>query len=261
MPQLHEVQQAFRAAVLGQDTAVAQHIVSDGIDAAERVRIYRNTARSVLTEALRLTYPALDRLVGAEFFDAAAAAFIARHPPAHAYLTLYGGAFADFLASFPEAAALSYLPDVARFEWALNLAANAADAPALSPATLASVDPTEHGQVCFVPHPSLTLLRLDHPADTIADAVLARDEAAMAAIDLADGPIWLVVHRGPDGVDAQRLTEIEWRLTRQLCAQKPLGPVLDRSPAPGATALLASHLIKGRFVGFHMKRSTKEVSR
>jgi hypothetical protein len=261
MPQLHEIQQAFRAALLGEDVAITRHIVSDGIDAAERIRIYRNTAFGVLTEALRLTYPAVDRLVGPDFFDAAAAAFIAHHPPTHAYLTQYGGAFADFLASCPQAAALSYLPDVARFEWALNLAANAEDAPALSPAIMASLDPAEHGAVCFVPHPSLNLIELDHPADTIADAVLARDEAAMAAIDLADGPIRLVVHRGPDGVEAQRLTESDWRLTRRLCARMPLGLALDRSPGAGATALLADHMIKGRFTTFHLQRPTMAASR
>jgi hypothetical protein len=259
MPPLHEIQRAFRLAVFGQDTAIAQHVISDGIDAMERVRIYRNTAFSVLTEALRLTYPAANRLVGPEFLEAAATAFIVQHPPAHAYLTQYGHAFADFLASFPQAAALSYLPDVARFEWALNLAANAADAAPLSAAALGSVDPAEHWRVCFVPHPSLSLLRLDYPADAIADAVLAGDEAAMAAIDLADRPVWLVVHRGPDGVDAQRLNEVEWNLTRQLCARTPLGPALERSPAPGATALLVGHLIKGRFIDFHVTRPIEEA--
>ena len=261
MPPLHEIQNAFRAAVFNQDTRVARHVISDGIDAIERLQIYRNTAFGVLTEALRLTYPAVDRLVGRQFFDAAAAAFIARQPPTDAYLTQYGGAFADFLASFPNAAGLAYLPDVARFEWALNLAANAADAPPLSAATLALVEPADHWRVCFLPHPSLSLLRLDHPADAIADAVLAGDEAAMAAVDLADSPIWLVVHRGPDGVDADRLTRIEWDLTRQLCDGSPLGAALERSPAPGATALLASHLVKGRFIDFRLTDPIEESCR
>jgi hypothetical protein len=261
MPPLHEIQHAFRAAVLDQDSAIAAHVIGDGIEAMDRVRIYRKTAFSVLTEALRLTYPAIDRLVGAEFFDAAAATYIRHAPPGSAYLTQYGEDFAEFLESFPHAAALPYLPDVARFEWALNVAANAAEAPALSPAMLASIDPAEHGLVCLVPHPSLTLLCLDHPADTIADAVLARDEDAMATVDLADGPVWLAVHRGPEGVDAQRLTESEWRLTQQLCAEVPLGGALERQPVPDEAGLLAGHLIKGRFSGFHVRPSTIGASR
>jgi hypothetical protein len=254
MPPLREIQRAFRAAILDRDSAIGAHVVDDGIEAMDRVRVYRNTVFSALTEALRLTYPAIDRLVGAEFFDAAAAASVRQTPPESAYLAQYGGGFAEFLGSFPHAATLPYLPDVARFEWALNVAANAANAPLLGPAMLASLAPAEHGYVCLVPHPSMTLLRLDHPADAIADAVLARDESAIARIDLADGPVWLVVHRGPDGVDAQRLSESEWRLTRQLCEGVPLGAALERSPVSDAAGLLAAHLVGGRFAGFHVRR-------
>jgi hypothetical protein len=100
----------------------------------------------------------------------------------------------------------------------------------------------------------LTLLRLDYPADAIADAVIARDEAAIAAIDLADGPIWLAVHRGPDGVDARRLTESEWTLTQLLCTAVPLGSALARAPVPDATGLLANHVIRGRFAGFRFQQ-------
>lgn len=261
MPLLHEIQHAFRAAVLEGDAAISQHIVADGIPADDRVRIYRNTAFGALTEALRLAFPAVERLVGSEFFDAAAAAFIVGRPPADACLTRYGGDFPCFLASYPSAAALSYLADVARFEWALNIAANAPDAPALSAADLAAVAPAAHGLVRFIPHPSLSLLRLDFPADAIADAVLAQDDAAMAAIDLSDGPVWLAVHRGPDGAAAKRLTEAEWRLTERLRAGRPLGAAIEDAPTPGPTALLVDHLIKGRFAGFEVAAPEMETLR
>lgn len=209
MPTLREIQHAFGAAVFGEDERIVGHVIDDGIAAAARVRVYRNTVISVLTDALRLSYPAVDRLVGDEFFDAAAAAFIRQQPPTSAYLTEFGGGFADFLESFAPAQALAYLPDVARFEWALNVAANAPDMPALDPARLAAIDPDAHGSVRFAPHPSLSLLRLDHPAHMIADAVIAHDEAALAAIDVSAGPVWLTIHRGHDGIEAHQLTESE----------------------------------------------------
>ena len=261
MPQLHEIQRAFKAAMFDEDAAVAQHIISDGIAATERLRIYRNTAVSVLTDALRLTFPAVDRLVGAEFFDAAAAAYIRQEPPGSAYLTRYGADFPGFLATFPPAATLRYLPDVARFEWALNVAASAPDAAPLSAAVLAAFDPEAHGLVCFVPHPSLSLVRSDYPVDTIADAVVAGDDAAMAAIDLSSGPVWLVVHRGPDGIKVLRLTESDWRLTERLCARIPLAAALGPLQAPCTTALLADHIVQGRFAGFFVTRPQMEASR
>src|SRR5919197_5477616 len=139
MPALHEIQRAFGASLLfGDDSPLAAYIVEDGFTAAERLRVYRNSSRSTITEALRLTYPAVDRLVGRDFFDAVAERFITAHPPGSGYLNEYGREFADFLAALPSASALPSLPDVARFEWALSEAANADDAPALALAALAA---------------------------------------------------------------------------------------------------------------------------
>src|SRR5207247_6323235 len=99
MPALHEIQRAFGASLLlGDDPQLAADIVEDGFTAPERLRIYRNSCRSVLIEVLRMTYPAVDRMVGRDFFDAAAEEFIGQYPPDTAYLNDYGGDFAEFLA-------------------------------------------------------------------------------------------------------------------------------------------------------------------
>ncbi len=196
MSALHELQQAFAASMLLEDGVVFGRIIEDGFTAAERLRIYRNTFRSTLIEALRITYPAVDRLVGRDFFDVAAEQFIHAHPPSSAYLNEYGGGFADFLASFQPASTLPYLPDVARFEWALSVAASAVDASMLEPGVLAAVDPASHAALQFEPHPSVRLLALDYPADEIADAVMSGDDAAIAEVDVSRHPVWLIVHLG-----------------------------------------------------------------
>jgi hypothetical protein len=252
MPTLREVQQAF-SATLRDDRAgaLADWIVADAFSAAERLGIYRNSSRSVLVDVLRIKYRAVDRLVGDAFFELAAERFCADDLPDSAYYNDYGGAFAAFLAVLPEAAGLHYLPDVARFEWALHCAANADDATFLDPASLAGVDPDRHGELCFIAHPSVRLLELDYPADAIADAVLAGDEAAMAAIDLASGPVRLVVNRGPHGVDACRLTLGEHRFAQRLFAGEALADLLESAECDGAP-LLADHLIHGRLTGFRL---------
>lgn len=249
MPALLELQQAFAAGLLaGTEGPLADLIVEDGIAAADRLRIYCNTNRSVLTEALRLVYPAVDRLVGQEFFDMAAARFVAEHPPRSGYLNAYGAAFPDFLAALPSAAGLAYLPDVARFEWALNEAANAADEAPLDILALTAVEPERHPSIRFEVHPSVRLLRLRYPADEIADAVLSGDERAMAAIDLTAGPIRVVAHRGPNGVEAERIDEETSRFVERLFAGEALGTVLDGAELDAA-ALLAEQFAKGRLTG------------
>src|SRR2546427_9502287 len=136
MPALLELQRAFAASMLheGHD-AVCGAVVDDVSAAAERLRIYRNTCRSTLIEALRMTYPAVERLVGRDFFDMAAARYAGTHPPQSGYLNEYGGEFSEFLAAFAPASELPYLADVARFEWGLGVAAHAADMPVLQPPT------------------------------------------------------------------------------------------------------------------------------
>src|SRR5438046_8218773 len=121
MPALLDLQRAFAASMLHEeDDTVCGAVVDDGFAAAERLRIYRNTCRSTLIETLRMTYPAVERLVGREFFDSVAVRYINAHPARGGYLNEYGGAFAAFLAGLETARELDYLPDVARFEWALS---------------------------------------------------------------------------------------------------------------------------------------------
>lgn len=254
MPALRELQSAFGAFLLSAaEDAVLPHIAEDGFAAEERVRIYRNGCRSTLIAALRLTYPAVERLVGRDFFDAAAGAFALAHPPASGYLNEYGADFAGFLAGFEPAAPVFYLPDVARFEWALSVAANAPDAPFLEPAALAAVDPADHAVLRLEPHPTVRLVLLAFPADRIADAVIAGDEPAMAAIDFSDGPVAIVVHRGPAGVEAQRLDADAYGFLSRLCAGESLGALASAAPER-APALLADQLAKGRLTAFRIER-------
>ncbi len=81
MLRLHELQRMFAANLSDKDLAVAAHIVEDDFSPPERLGIYRNSCRSVLIEVLRMPYPAVDRLVGRDFFEMAAEQFCAVSPP------------------------------------------------------------------------------------------------------------------------------------------------------------------------------------
>jgi Putative DNA-binding domain len=255
MPTLLELQRAvYHGLVACDDAPCAEFIVSGAIPAEARLNIYRNTFIAGLTTALRLAYPAAHRLVGAEFFESAARMFIEAEPPCSAWLDTYGAGFAEFLAGFPPATSLLYLPGIARLEWAVNRALHAPDAKAkaLDLTRLAAIDPADHGRIALMPKPSLGLVQAEHPVDAIWRAVLAQDDAAMAAVDLGAGPVWLLVERGATGVEVVRLSEAEWRFTAELCAARPLQAAIEAAPAIDAAMLLASHLAAGRFVGFEL---------
>src|SRR5713101_4996635 len=243
-PSLLELQCAMRASLVVHDNrGISAHVADAGMSAAVRLDVYRSTFASVLTKALRLSYPAVHRLVGAEFFEGAARIFIEAHPPKSACLDDYGEKFADFLSDFEPAASLAYLPEVARLEWAVNRALHASDVEPLDPRRLA-------------PHPSVGLLRVDHPADLIWRAVLEEDDDALSAIDPGAGPAWLLVQRLATGVEVRRMSESAWRITAALFAGRPLAAALDEAPDTEASALLADHLAAGRFIDFSLNETS-----
>jgi hypothetical protein len=247
---LLELQRSFARALFDErDEAVCAHIANDGFSPAERLRIYRNTCRSTLVAALRMTYPAVEKLVGPEFFEQAAGRFVDCHPARSGYLNDYGAQFGAFLAALEATRELLYLPDVARLEWALSVGANAADAPMLEPTVLLLVEAERHADLRFAPHPSVSCLQLAFPADEIADAVISGDEAAMADVDLASGPVSIVVHRGRDGIETERLQPAAFLFVSRLCAGEALGRLLESAPVDAA-ALLAQQLAKGRLSAF-----------
>ncbi len=253
VPSLLELQRAVRRSVVARDDAEAGGcVVAGGIEPEARLDIYRNTFASVLTNALRLSYPAVHRLVGAECFEGAARLFIDEQPPQSACLDEYGANFPETLARLEAVAALAYLPGVARLEWAVSRALHAPDAEPLDVARLAAFAENDQARVRFAPHPSAGLVRADHPADAIWRSVLEQDDAALAAIDPASGPLWLLVHRAATGVEVSRLSEIAWRFTEALFAGCPLRSALEDAPCVEAEALLAEHLAAGRFAGFSL---------
>jgi hypothetical protein len=86
--------------------------------------------------------------------------------------------------------------------------------------------------------------------DAIWRAVLAQDDAAMAAIDPGAGPAWLLVHRAETGVDVKSMSGPAWRFMAELCASQPIQAAMDAAPEVDAAISLAEHLAAGRFVSF-----------
>jgi hypothetical protein len=253
-PSLRDLQRAFARSIVDRDDAgVGRHVVAAGIASARRLAVYRNTFDAALEKALRLAFPAVHRLIGAGCFTAAARAFAHEAPPRSACLDEYGDRFPRFLASFPATAQLGYLADVGRLEWAVNRALHAPDAAPLRLAALAELAESDRGRVILVAHPSVSLVTSVHPVDSVWRAVLARDDAALARIDLADGPVHVLVERVASSIEVTRVAEHVYRLAADLVAGTALDSAVRRMADDAqAPALLAGHLAAGRFVDFRL---------
>jgi hypothetical protein len=260
VPTLSEIQTAVRHGILDNGDATVAAILSDALEPADRLTIYRNTSRTALTNALRLNFPAVQRLVGEDFFTAAADTFITREPPQTAWLDLYGESFPKFLQGFEPTAALIYLSDVARLERAVGQALHASDAKSLKYSQLLDIEPSDQGRVCFTPHPSVNLVFSSYPVDAIWRAVLARDDVALAAIKLSSGAVRLLVERRRLGeIEVTRLDERQWKFAEALFAGHSLSTALTAADNPDAAVWLAAHLAAGHFSNFALSSTESLV--
>ena len=127
----HNALAAFSAALRSSSSeAQACHYLQGSAEKnARRLAIYRGNVVAGVTQALTAHYPVIAQLVGEEFFTGLARAYWQAFPSTSGDLGEYGAALAEFLSNFAPSAHLPYLPDVARLEWAMHLAENAADAP------------------------------------------------------------------------------------------------------------------------------------
>ena len=219
MPALRELQADFRAALLGGDPhAAARAVRPDGLAAATRVAIYRHHVVATLTAALESTYPVVARLVDPRFFRYAADRYIRDAPPAGPCLFEYGATFADFLARFPAARSLAYLPDVARLEWAMNVALHAHEAALIDPDALRALP-------SVALHPSVTLLSSAWPIDAIWRA--NQPHAGETRVDLDSGGVHLQVWRTGDDVVLRALSLAEHAFRAALAARGSLATAAE----------------------------------
>lgn len=192
-PALRDLQMAFAAHIVGADQAgLVSAVIGDTVPAAARLRIYRHHVLESLGAALAATFPTVQAVVGAEFFRGLTRAFIVQRLPDQPVLAEYGADFAAFIAGHGPAR-LPYLADVARLDWALNLAFHAPAGGRLQASDLANLAPDHLPALCVTLAPGTTLIRSPYPLDRIR--LVSQPGAADGSVDLDSGGVNLLVLR------------------------------------------------------------------
>jgi hypothetical protein len=252
MSLLLELQMRLSQAVLGGDTAeIVAAIRGDGLNPAARVGIYRNHAFTTLGDALQGTFPVVCRLVDQRFFAYAAHEYLREHPPHSRCLVEYGADFADFLARFSPCEKLPYLADVARFEWALNIAAIQRETIPLQAETLAAVPPGKAAYIGLRLQPSLSYFASPWPIDAIWQA---NKQDEVPPVDLTSGGTSLEIRRSGEGVSWRRLNPGTLAFRTALADGLVLAAAMTAAtltdPAFDLIAALRQVLSEGLAVGF-----------
>jgi hypothetical protein len=134
---------------------------------ARRFAVYRNNVVVGLGKALKSRFPAVEKIVGEEFFTAMARVFVMEQPPRSPLLATYGDNFPAFIAGFEPARELPYLADVARLEAARTRSYHAADAKPVGADHFAALDTDAVRGIRIDMHPSSEIVRSPYPIVTI----------------------------------------------------------------------------------------------
>lgn len=179
--QLHAFARAITATDEPADSAALFRTTPQGDP--PRLAIYRHAFRARLTAALRENFPVLHQVLGDEAFDEVALGFIAAHPSRQPSIRWFGEELPAHLQVLVGADQLPHasLPDIARMEWALGTAFDAAENAPLSVEQLLAVPPEAWPELRFSAHPSLRLIALDWAVEPLWQALSSSDEAETAA--------------------------------------------------------------------------------
>jgi hypothetical protein len=220
MLRLDDVQRSFARALNGtRDVDFFALISDEGIDPVARFSIYHTHVMGRLTAALVSTYPVVRDLVDRGFFDYAADTFIRRTLPASSCLDEYGEKFPSFLETFPPAAEIPYLSDVARLEWHIGRAVRRAAHPVPQIKTLTKAlerciqDGIDVSRIYFRFAPNVRFLSSRYPIDTIWK--MHQEEAPMNGLCLGNAGAHLQIGGG-DRLCISNLSPPAWAFRSQL---------------------------------------------
>ncbi|HBC00847.1 MAG TPA: DUF2063 domain-containing protein [Pseudomonas sp.] len=146
-------QDAFVAALTGVPDSAAGEVAA--LVGQPGFAVYRNTLAKGCVDALRANFPAVERLVGEEWFAAAAALYAREKPPRRGPLLEYGEDFPAFLQDFEPARALPYLTGVAQLDRLWLEVFSAVEQPVLTLAALAKRTPKQLAWQALVPRAAL----------------------------------------------------------------------------------------------------------
>ncbi len=162
---LAQLQASFQDHVLRDDTAIEQQVLGDArFPTALRLGVYSGAYALRLIEVLGESFPAVQAALGDRQFAALVSDFARACPSRYRSARAYGEELGPWLASRLSGPKAAGIADLARFEWAVAGAFDAADQRSLEASDLAAVAPTQWSDLQFAFSPTLRGVNLNSNA-------------------------------------------------------------------------------------------------
>ena len=191
---LRDTQAAFAAHLAGHGRPdLVAAIAGDPGTALQRLQLHRHHVARSIGAALAATFPTVAAVVGQDFFGLLARDFMAGTSLEDPVLSRYGEPFPQYVAAQQHMHGLPYLADVARLDWALNVAFHAPLEPRLSTADLAARPEESLPELSLRLPAGSSLIESAWPLNLIWQA--SQPGTPVDKVDPAAGPCRLLVFR------------------------------------------------------------------
>jgi hypothetical protein len=194
------------------------------LTASERVGIYHGMYRLRMAEALESDYPGLAHFLGRERFMALVGEYVLAHPSTSYTLNDLGRRLPEFLRRGGRVPSRAFCRHLARLEWAVCEAFDAAEEARLGAAAIEALAPEDWPDARLVASPALRLVPLGWNAADWLDT--AKDEAHRHPRPRRRAQL-VVVFRREYAVYRRAVDAAAFRLLSDLAAGRTVGQALS----------------------------------
>ncbi|HEV2700378.1 MAG TPA: DNA-binding domain-containing protein [Steroidobacteraceae bacterium] len=255
---LAQLQESFQDHVLRADASIEQQVLGDQrFPTALRLGVYSGAYALRLIEVLAESFPAVQAALGASRFAALVSDFTREHPSRFRSARAYGEQLASWLASRLSGPRATGIADLARFEWAVAGAFDAADQRALVAADLAAVAPAQWPQLQFEFSPTLRCVNLTSNAVAWWRYACA-DQGRPSRWRATCLQRWLVWRRDL-AVFYRRQSQAEARMLEAALAGRRFGELCEQLDGPARAASLLHGWVSEGLVSAARVRSATEA--
>ena len=253
--ELAKLQQHFLQVCLQNQPASAEltdYIDNGNFKTKNLLKVYQQSAQGNISQALSLTYPVINKLLGNDFFHALTIKFMQKYPPVCSNMDDYGADFSRFLAEFEHTKSYLYLPDVALLEWQFHLSTIADETNTNDWQSITNKNMEQLANCTFGLSPSAKLMVANYPVDEIwqinQDGIA--DDLLKKSIDVSKSmEVFLLLLRQQMKVTIYRLSAVEYQLLTLLLAGNNLHDVLaklaENTPIESLAELTKKHFQLG----------------
>lgn len=241
---LTQLQDEFKKSLLYQDSTLSEQILTNSDFAAEQlIQIYRNNFIISVTDSLQCTYANTLLLVGEEFFNSVARAFILSQPPAINNICSYGDKFAEYLTRLEQLQDMPFVAEMARFECLLEKSKNLPlSCTRLDLNKLQQVSEQDHDKLVFTLRKNINLFTSNQDIKQLLELINNNQDED---VDINKACFLLLIKQANFEVSIKSISEKQWLLITQLQAQSSLTELTPASLQEELAELLKMDVIDG----------------